>query len=161
MIQCHASATSQHANTTEGSTDASKAHDIHLKVFNPANKKEFKMFTLRNLSMDETDSPEKLKKQIADQYGHELNPKLMEVGYFKQSKKLWLNNRLDMNDMWDLISKNENITLWCIEVPMPVTRKRSQLDTNAEDNHAETYQNIAMAVVNSLLELYLVKINGL
>ena len=41
MIQCHASATSQYANTTEGSTDASKAQDIHLKVFNQANKKEF------------------------------------------------------------------------------------------------------------------------
>ena len=38
MIQCHASATSQYANTTEGSTDASKAQDIHLKVFNQANK---------------------------------------------------------------------------------------------------------------------------
>ena len=62
MIQCHASATSQHANTTEGSTDASKAHDIHLKVFNAANK----MFTLRNFSMDETNSPKKPKKQIAD-----------------------------------------------------------------------------------------------
>ena len=37
---------------------------------------------------------ETLKKQIADQYGHELNPKLMEVGYFKQSKNLWLNNKL-------------------------------------------------------------------
>ena len=54
----------------------------------------------------------------------------MEVGYFKQCKKLWLNRlRLDMNDMWDLINQNENITLWCIEVPIPATR--SQLDTTA------------------------------
>ena len=28
--------------------------------------------------------------------------------------------------------KKENITLWCIEVPIPVTRKRSQLDANAD-----------------------------
>ena len=86
-----------------------------LKVLNPTNKKEYKMFTLRNVPVDETHSPEKLKKLITDQCG-EAVAKQMDVGYFnKHSKKMWLNNRLDVNDLWDLVYKGENITLWCTE----------------------------------------------
>ena len=66
--------------------------------------------------MDETDSPENLKKVIIDQCCDSFVAKRMDIGYFKQSKKFWLNNRLDMNDLWDLIHNGENITLWCIEM---------------------------------------------
>ena len=126
------------APTSAQSANACKlAPDIHLKVFNPTNKKEYKMFTLRSVPMDETDSPEKLKKVIIDQCCDSFVAKRMDIGYFKQSKKFWLNNRLDMNDLWDLIHNGENITLWCIEM-IEQTRKRTQLDASeAENYHAD------------------------
>ena len=56
--------------------------------------------------------------------------KRMDIGYFK----FWLNNRLGVNDLWELIHNGENITLWCIEQ----TRKRTQLDVSeAEDCRAD------------------------
>lgn len=59
----------------------------------------------------------------------------MDIGYFKQSKKFWLNNKLDMNDLWSLRHSGESITLWCIEM-IEQTRKHSQADANeAEDDH--------------------------
>ena len=45
------------------------------------------MFTLRSVPMDETDSPEKLKKVIIDQCCDSFVAKRMDIGYFKQSKK--------------------------------------------------------------------------
>lgn len=35
------------------------------------------------------------------------------VGYFDQTTKHWIHNRLDMNDVWDMIEKGMKITLWC------------------------------------------------
>lgn len=117
--------------------DTDKTCDFHLKVLNPANKKDYKMFTLRNVSVDEIESPEKLKKVIIDQCGESI-AKQMDIGYFKQSKKIWLNNRLDMSDLLDLVrNKGENITLWCMET-IDSSRKRNHSDTNdTEDTHME------------------------
>ena len=28
---------------------------------------------------------------------------------------MWINNRLDLNDMWGLVTKREKIILWCVE----------------------------------------------
>ncbi len=54
----------------------------------------------------------------------------MDMGYFnKHSKKMWLNNRLDMSDLWDLVHKGENITLWCAIS----SRKRIQHDVGTND----------------------------
>ena len=33
----------------------------------------------------------------------------MEIGYYSHSKKIWINNRLDLNDAW----KIERVTFWC------------------------------------------------
>ena len=107
----------------------SKAHDLQLKVFNPSNKKDFKMFTLRNIEKHEIDSPDKLKNVISHQHGRGLNPKQMEIGYFRLSKKIWINNRLDMNDLWDAIDNREKVTLCCVEaIPSDQAQKRSRPD---------------------------------
>ena len=107
----------------------SKAHDLQLKVFNPSNKKDFKMFTLRNIEKHEIDSPDKLKNVIFHQHGRGLNPKQMEIGYFRLSKEIWINNRLDRNDLWDVIDNREKVTLWCVEaIPSDQAQKRSRPD---------------------------------
>jgi hypothetical protein len=115
------------------------SHDIHLKLLNPANKQDYKMFVLRGVSTDEVDSPHKLKDLIIDQCGDAITKRTLEIGYFRRSKKFWLNNRLDLNDFWELILtymyKGESVTLWCVETTEQ-TRKRNQAGAS-EDEHTE------------------------
>ena len=111
------------------------SHDIHLKLLNPANKQDYKMFVLRKVCMDKMDSPDKLKDLIIDQCGDAVTKCNLEIGYFRRSKKFWLNNRLDMNDFWELILKGESITLWCVETTEH-SRKRTQPDAS-EDEYRE------------------------
>lgn len=64
----------------------------------------------------------------------------MEIGYFMQSKKMWINNRLDLNDVWTLVGKGEKITLWCMGITESATgmgqRKRLSED-NGSSSHGE------------------------
>ena len=88
LSQCRASSTS----SLVGQNTSTSAHDIHLKLLNPANKQDYKMFVLRNVSMDETDNPDTLKKVVIDQCGDAIMKHNLEIGYFRRSKKYWLNN---------------------------------------------------------------------
>ena len=38
----------------------------------------------------------------------------MEIGYFHQSKKMWIKNRLNLNDVSKLVQNGERVTLWCM-----------------------------------------------
>ena len=49
------------------------ATNFYLKIFNPANKKEFQLYTMRNLSLD-VDNPDKLRQALSEQYGDLLPP---------------------------------------------------------------------------------------
>ena len=72
---------------------------------------------MRGLSTD-TDTHDKLKQAIASQYGDLLPQPAdnIEVGYFIQCKKMSINNRLDLNDVWAMVAKGEKITLWCMGI---------------------------------------------
>ena len=97
--------------------------NMDLKVLSPANKKEFRMFVLSA----EIDSPWKLRDEILRQYGEkiELDPD-MKIGYFHYSWKIWITSKLDVVDMWGLISNGERVTFWCIgkEPPANTSKKR-------------------------------------
>ena len=101
-------------------------------MFNPANKKEWQDYTIRNISRDLLDTPAKLKEVIVSQCGENIVPE--EVGYFNQATKHWIHNRLDMNDVWDMIESGAKITLWCTDcatVNKPLGGKRTN-DTENE-----------------------------
>ena len=120
--------------TTEGA-DQSQV-DTYLRVLNHANKKDFHLFTLHNLSR-EMDSSEKLKMAIFTQCGDESVPlrRNMEFGFYNQSgKKLWINNRLDVNDMWELVSKGDKLTLWCVGIGKnPQSSRNTKRSSNERD----------------------------
>ena len=106
--------------------------DFYLKIFNPANKKEFQLYTMPNLSLD-IDNPDKLRQALSEQYGDLLPPiDKMEVGYFHQAKKMWIKNRLDLNDVWKLVQKGERVTLWSMgattETNAPTDVQKRPLD---------------------------------
>ena len=116
--------------------------DLYVKVLSSTNKKDFRMYMLRSLIREEVDSPCKLRKEIFAQCGESVVPKpeKMEVGYFYQSKKLWLNNRLDMNDVWELIAKGDKVTFWCVgtsEEPEELSKKRACHDRSALESESQ------------------------
>ena len=69
----------------------------------PENK-DYKTVTLRSLFEENIDSHSALKELIFEQC-ERLNPLNMEVGYFIHSKKVWINSRLDINDIWKIVEK--------------------------------------------------------
>ena len=85
---------------------------VHVKVVNPSNKRDCKLHTLRNISQEDLDSPSKIKDVIFSQCGDEVVPLPadMEIGYFRGSNKLWINNRLDVNDVWKLVNEGKKVT---------------------------------------------------
>ena len=122
-------------------------------MLNPCNKKEFRTYTLRALSLD-VDSPSKMKAEIIQQCDLSVSENDdLELGYFYRTKKVWLNNRLDLNDMWQLLTKGNKVTLWCVEnnetnsnkrprdkdeEDQPPPKKSSRIDT--QKAHAKEYE---------------------
>ena len=121
---------------TPQGVDQSKV-DAYLRVLNPANKKDFHLFTLCNLSHDEMNSPDKLKIAVFTQCGDDTVPvpQNMELGfYYHSGKKLWINNRLDLNDMWELVLKGEKLTLWYVGLgPSPQSTRNPKRSSDERD----------------------------
>ena len=121
---------------------------MYLKILNPVNRKGFRMYTLRGLRKEDIDCPTKLKQEIFSQCGDCVVPKpaTMELGYFHQAKKFWLNNRLDMTDAWEIHSKGGNLVFWCVgadssQPSKSVPRKRTQQQQeNGSDDECELQQ---------------------
>ena len=121
----------------EGHQSDSDYMDIDLKIINPGNKKDFRMYILRHVS-SALNSPSKIKDEITKQYGESIPlSQNMDIGYFHHSKKMWIDSRLDVNDMWRLIAMGKQVTFWCMaaengkkrphgdenEIPAPTTKK--------------------------------------
>jgi hypothetical protein len=82
------------------------------------------------------DSSDKLKTAIFIQCGDEAIPlpQNMEIGFYNQSgRKLWINNRLDMNDMWELVSKGGKLTLWCVGIPSPTAQSSRNMKRSSSE----------------------------
>ena len=116
-------------------------NDFYLKVLCPENKKEFKTVTLRGLSPENIDTPTKLKEAISVQCSG-LDPENMEVGYYSHSTKLWINSRLDVNDVWTSIGRGEKLTLWCLDTTprQPQKHKRDNSSENDSQGQASKRQ---------------------
>ena len=96
------SPTPQQSNVRQG-------YSVYLKVLSPSNKKDFSMFTLRNVNPDELSTLDELKEEVFVQCGEGSQlPQTLEfkMGYFHRSQKLWTNNKHDLNDAWDIIRSN-------------------------------------------------------
>jgi len=128
--------------TQPSASGGRQAMDVYLKVLSPANRKEYRMYTLRDLRMEDIDCSSKFTHEIFSQCGDSVVPKPseMEVGYFHQSKKFWLNNRLDMNDAREILNRGDNLIFWCVGINTPQTvasesRKRApdQQDSGSDE----------------------------
>ena len=98
------------ASSCQPSLPMEKSSDLYLRVLSPHNKKEYKTVSVRGLCKDHVDTPAKLKAAISNQCDG-LNPEKMDIGYFLGTKKLWINNRLDISNVWNMIDKREGHSL--------------------------------------------------
>ena len=119
------------------SVETVPAVDMYLKILNPVNRKEFRMYTLRGLQKEDIDCPTKLKQEIFSLCGDcvVLKPAKIELGYIHQAKKFWLNNRRDMTDALEIHSKGGNLVYWCVgadssQPSKSVPRKRTTYTTD-------------------------------
>ena len=114
-------------------TSSSSEQDVLVKVLSSVNKKDYKVYTLRGVRSDEVNSPEKLKEIILNQCGTDIVPPVekMEIGYYSHSKKIWINNRLDLNDAW----KIERVTFWC-HGASEASRKRDSKSGSEDEQDA-------------------------
>ena len=56
----------------------------------------------------------------------------MEIGYFIHSKKLWINSRLDVNDVWSIAERGEKVTFWCLDTTARNSTKRKREQAGEE-----------------------------
>ena len=88
---------------------------VGLKVFSPANKRDFVMLKLREVSEEDFATPTSLRKVILKQAGSSVVSADLSfpLGFFSKSDKFWINNELDMKDVKEAF-KLEKLTLWCV-----------------------------------------------
>jgi hypothetical protein len=68
---------------------SSKTMTVGLKVFSMSNKKEFKLYTLRNIQANDFNDPTSLKTELFNQLGDEIicGTLNFEIGYLVRNGK--------------------------------------------------------------------------
>ena len=127
-------------NSTElaelSSVDVQSSCSLYLKVLSPSNKKNFTMYTLRDVMPDELLTVEDLKQEVFAQCGEEANlPHTLDfkLGYFHRSKKLWINNDKDLYDAVTIIRNCDGLTFWALSASPEVNKKRRRPSDIADD----------------------------
>ncbi len=108
---------------------------MNLKVLSPTNKKDFVIFTLRDVNDSVFDSLRSLKSEVLNQVGDSVVAEILnfQIGYFVRSEKKWINNARDLKAVHQLKSTNK-ITLWCTG---KTKRTRSGITESDDENDGE------------------------
>jgi len=95
--------------------EAANIYTVVLKVLSPQNKRDYQKHSLRNINPKTVSTPGELKEEISMQVGEAVS-RLLEfpVGFYQESKKMWIQNKQDLHDAWKLLEKNKSLTLWCL-----------------------------------------------
>ena len=95
------------------------------------------MFTLRNVNPDELSILNELREEVFVQCGEGSQlPRTLEfkIGYFRRSQKLWINNKHDLDDAWDIIRSGERLTLWALGIAGKSSKKRTRTSFDSDDD---------------------------
>ena len=140
---CHSNAEANPHGSGSGTSASSltpqqSVQQVYLKVLSPSNKKDFSMFTVRDIKPDELSTLDELKEEVFVQCGEDAQlPRSLEfkMGYFRRSQKLWINNKQDLHDAWDILRNGERLTLWALGTAEKKCkkRKRESLDLSDDD----------------------------
>ena len=63
----------------------------------------------------------------------EAVPRFQEfpIGFYQETKKMWIQNKEDLRDAWELLDRNKTLTLWCHGQDSR-KKKRSAIDLSSE-----------------------------
>lgn len=95
------------------------------------------MFTLRDIKPDELSTLDVLKEEVFMQCGEGAQlPRTLEfkMGYFQRSQKLWINNKYDLQDAWNIIRNGERLTLWALGTAEKRCKKRTRISDLSDDD---------------------------
>lgn len=86
---------------------------ILIKAFYKGNKKDSKIFTLRNINPGDVSSVDKLEQVIRDQLHDDISRSDFEVGYLQGSNVVTIRNKDDLVEVWSNVKKGTKVILWC------------------------------------------------
>ena len=115
-------------------------YTVSVKVLSPSNKKDFKMYTLRNVEVSVMKRPDDIKNEILEQIGGQVVLESLEfdLGYYTGKEKKWINNQDDACDALDILKAQNKLTLWCTGVIEKEKRKRDHSGSESDDNATDT-----------------------
>lgn len=91
----------------------SLVNKVLIKAFVKGCKKDFKMFTIRNINTHEVTSVDKLRQVIKGQLGDEVTQNKFDVGYLQGANFVTVRNAEDLVEVWMNIQKGISVILWC------------------------------------------------
>ena len=153
---------------------------ITLKVLSPSNKRDFTVFTLRDVAEEDIETPDSLKEVIIAQIGDAVSSKPeFPLGYYRKSEKVWINNEHDVRDAIQLLKESGKMVLWCLgqdqssvsgkkrersgndDICCPAKKKSSaseertsrvnDLKTQLRSKHGSTYSSVQYAMWAEML----------
>lgn len=86
---------------------------VLIKAFVKGSKKDFKMFTIRNINTDEVHFVDKLQKEVRNQLTEEESQNKFDAGYLQGTDFVTVRNAEDLAEVWTSIKKGTNVILWC------------------------------------------------
>ena len=104
-------------------------------MLNPTNKKDFTMFTLRNLTAEDINTPISVKEAVFEQVGEGIVSRKLDfqVGFCNKSAKMWLNNEQDVQDALAILKQSGRVTFWCMGLGKRHGRSRCDSDRDSDD----------------------------
>lgn len=131
-----AESTSDGTATTEVSESG---FTVALKVLSPRNKRDYRQYSLRNVVPTATSTPELLREVIRSQVGEVVSETTdFPVGFYQESKKIWIQNKQDLLDAWRVLEKSKSLTLWCHGRD---THKRKKHDADLDAGHNDAAES--------------------
>ena len=123
------SAGSPHPSNETSSSATVLCSAMTLKVLSQSNKRDFTVFTLRDVTEGHMKTPTTVKSMISTQIGNAVSDTLdFPLGYYRKSEKVWINNEQDVKDALKLMKEVGKVTLWCIGQDRAKKRDRSTDD---------------------------------
>ena len=105
-----------------------------LKVLSQSNKRDFTVFTLRDVTQDDMQTLGSVKAMIYAQIGDTVSDKLdFPIGYYRKSEKVWINNEHDIQDAIQLMKEQGKVTLWCVGHDQITTARKRDRNGTGED----------------------------
>lgn len=115
---------------------------IVLKCVSKEGKKNFKMFSLRNIDPNIVTSTDALKALIKAQFASDLE-KQFDVGYEHSNDVVNIRSPDDLREVWTSASNGVKIVLWCDGLKRAsATQNKRSVDTENSDDEDDVTQSV-------------------